>query len=100
MKERTRELVETNKSLIEVNEEMDNFIYKTSRDIRGPLASLKGICYVAMMDIKNKEVLECLRKLDTSAVRLNAILSRLFIINQINHSLLTPEPVDFKINIE
>lgn len=98
--ERTRELVETNESLIKVNEEMDNFIYKTSHDIRGPLASLKGICNVAMMDVKDKEALEYLNKLDTSAAKLNAILSRLLIINQINHSLLTPEPIDFRSNIE
>lgn len=98
--ERTRELVETNESLKKVNEEMDNFIYKTSHDIRGPLASLKGICNVAMMDVKDVEALAYLNKLDTSAAKLNAILSRLLIINQINHSLLTPEPIDFKSNIE
>ncbi len=98
--ERTRELVETNDSLKKVNEEMDNFIYKTSHDIRGPLASLKGICNVAMMDVKDKEALKYLNKLDTSAAKLNAILSRLLIINQINHSLLTPELIDFESTIE
>ena len=98
--ERTRELVETNESLKKVNDEMDNFIYKTSHDIRGPLASLKGICNVAMMDVKDKEALAYLNKLDTSAAKLNVILSRLLIINQINHSLLTPELIDFKSNIE
>lgn len=98
--ERTRELVETNDSLKKVNEEMDNFIYKTSHDIRGPLASLKGICNVAMLDVTDEGALEYLNKLDTSAAKLNAILSRLLIINQINHSLLNPESIDFETKIE
>jgi len=100
VQERTKELVESNESLIKVNDEMDNFIYKTSHDIRGPLASLKGICNVAMLDVKDKTALDYLNKLDTSAAKLNAILSRLLIINQINHSLLNPEPVDFEEQVE
>ncbi|MEQ8363738.1 MAG: tetratricopeptide repeat-containing sensor histidine kinase [Cyclobacteriaceae bacterium] len=96
VEERTRELVESNESLVKVNDEMDNFIYKTSHDIRGPLASLKGICNVAMMDVKDEAALDYLNKLDTSAAKLNAILSRLLIINQINHSILTPEKINFE----
>jgi signal transduction histidine kinase len=96
VEERTRELVESNDSLIKVNDEMDNFIYKTSHDIRGPLASLKGICNVAMLDVKDETALDYLSKLDTSAAKLNTILSRLLIINQINHSLLNPEQINFQ----
>lgn len=96
VQERTRELVESNESLLRVNDEMDNFIYKTSHDIRGPLASLKGICNVAMMDVTDEAALDYLSKLDTSAAKLNAILSRLLIINQINHSILTPEKINFE----
>ncbi|MEX1240729.1 MAG: tetratricopeptide repeat protein, partial [Cyclobacteriaceae bacterium] len=40
--ERNVDLQRANESLQKVNEELDNFIYKTSHDIRGPLASLKG----------------------------------------------------------
>ncbi|MCB0491012.1 MAG: tetratricopeptide repeat protein [Cyclobacteriaceae bacterium] len=100
VQERTRELVESNESLVKVNDEMDNFIYKTSHDIRGPLASLKGICNVAMMDVQDEAALDYLNKLDTSAAKLNAILSRLLIINQINHSILTPEKINFEEQVE
>ncbi|MEP2667569.1 MAG: tetratricopeptide repeat-containing sensor histidine kinase [Cyclobacteriaceae bacterium] len=100
VEERTRELVESNESLVKVNDELDNFIYKTSHDIRGPLASLKGICNVAMMDVKDEAALDYLSKLDTSAAKLNAILSRLLIINQINHSILTPEKINFEEQVE
>lgn len=100
VEERTKELFESNESLSKVNDELDNFIYKTSHDIRGPLASLKGMCNVAMLDVKDELALDYLMKLDTSAAKLNSILSRLLIINQINHSILTPEYINFKEKIE
>jgi signal transduction histidine kinase len=102
VKEKTADLVKANedldkanKSLIRVNDELDNFIYKTSHDIRGPLASLKGICSVALMDVKDPLALDYLNKLDVSSGRLNVILTRLLIVNQINHAIVGREPIDF-----
>jgi signal transduction histidine kinase len=92
----TKELKIANESLKRVNEELDNFIYKTSHDIRGPLASLKGICNVAIMDVKDPMALDYLKKLDETAGRLNSILTRLLIINQINHASLLNENIDFE----
>ncbi len=97
---RTRELHSSNESLRKANEEMDNFIYKTSHDIRGPLASLKGICNVALMDVKDPVALTYFHKLDVSSIKLNNTLSRLLIINQINQSALTSEPIDLVAKIE
>jgi signal transduction histidine kinase len=93
---KTIDLARVNTSLKQVNDELDNFIYKTSHDIRGPLASLKGMCNVALMDVKDATALEYLRKLDATAERLNSILTRLVIINQINNSKLTLRAVDFR----
>lgn len=92
---KTVDLASANQSLKQVNDELDNFIYKTSHDIRGPLASLKGMCNVALMDVKDPVALDYLRKLDATAERLNSILTRLVIINQINNSKLTLERIDF-----
>jgi signal transduction histidine kinase/Tfp pilus assembly protein PilF len=102
VKEKTADLVKANedldkanKSLVRVNDELDNFIYKTSHDIRGPLASLKGICSVALMDVKDALALDYLNKLDVSSGRLNVILTRLLIVNQINHAVVGKEQIDF-----
>lgn len=92
---KTVDLERLNMSLKQVNDELDNFIYKTSHDIRGPLASLKGMCNVALMDVKDPVALDYLRKLDTTAERLNTILTRLLIINQINNSKLIISRIDF-----
>jgi len=94
--EKTVDIERVNLSLKQVNDELDNFIYKTSHDIRGPLASLKGMCNVALLDVKDPIALDYLRKLDTTAERLNTILTRLLIINQINNSKLSVSPIDFE----
>jgi signal transduction histidine kinase len=96
---KTMDLANANQSLKQVNDELDNFIYKTSHDIRGPLASLKGMCNVALLDVKDPVALDYLRKLDATAERLNSILTRLVIINQINNSKLSSERIDFKVII-
>lgn len=95
LKEKNTELEKANESLLRVNEELDNFIYKTSHDIRGPLASLKGMCNVALMDVKDALALNYLKKLDITAEKLNTILTRLLIVNQINNSALGFEKIDF-----
>ncbi len=100
VEQRTKELNDTVEDLAKVNGELDNFIYKTSHDIRGPLASLKGVCNVAIMDVKDDVALNYLQKLDVTAERLNTILTRLLIINQINHAVLAANVINFEELIE
>jgi signal transduction histidine kinase len=95
VKDRTKELFDSNSALTKVNEELDHFIYKTSHDIRGPLATLKGMANLAMMDVKDPLALDYLKKLDNTAGKMNTILTRLLIINQINQSVINPDYVDF-----
>ncbi|MBK8292216.1 MAG: HAMP domain-containing histidine kinase [Flammeovirgaceae bacterium] len=100
VQEKTRDLFLTNESLTEVNEELDNFIYRTSHDIRGPLVTLKGVCNVAMLDVKDDLALDYMRRLDVTAGKLNSILTRLLFVNQINHAELVAVEINFKTIIE
>jgi signal transduction histidine kinase len=100
VQERTIELQQSNQELQKVNDELDNFIYKTSHDIRGPLASLKGMTNVAMLDVKDATALAYFKKLDISAEKLNSILTRLVTVNHINHVTLIPERIDCQELIE
>jgi signal transduction histidine kinase len=93
---RTKDLNLSNRALRQVNEELDNFIYKTSHDIRGPLATLKGMCNVALMDVRDELAINYLKKLDVTADRMNTILTRLMIVNHINSSVLLPVNVNFR----
>ena len=100
VKERTDELRASNEALIKSNLELDNFIYKTSHDIRGPLATLQGVCNIALMDIKDPMAVDYFQKLSKTAVKLNNILSKLLIVNQINNSLPNQEEFNLKLLVE
>ena len=91
-----RKVEERTAELLRVNIELDNFIYKTSHDIRGPLATFKGLCMVALIDIKDPVGLDLVRLLDLTASKMDIILHRLQIVNQINTAELKPELVDIK----
>ncbi len=89
-----KKVKEKTASLEKVNREMEHFIYKTSHDIRGPLATLKGVTSVALMDVKDPKSIEYLQRLDITATKLNRVLSRLLIINQVNQAILSIEPLN------
>lgn len=99
VQDRTAELEQANIKLYKAIGELDNFIYKTSHDIRGPLASLKGLTNVAMMDVRDMTAKKYLNMLDASADKLNSILTRLTVVNHINHVTPNPCKVDFEILI-
>ena len=92
--EKTQDLFMANEALIQVNSELDNFIYRTSHDIRGPLVTLKGVCNVALLDVKDDIALDYLLKLDATSTRLNVILTRLLIVNKINLWELEAVPIN------
>ncbi len=94
VKERTKELKDTNAALLKSNTDLDNFIYKTSHDIRGPLATLQGMCNIALMDITEPKSVDYFEKIGKTADRLNEILSKLLVINQINNSMIASSQVD------
>ncbi len=97
---RTEELNKTNVSLRKAVAELDHFIYKTSHDILGPLATLKGITGLALMDVKEPIARDYFQKLDITAAKLNSVLTRLMIVNQINNALLVPVKVNVSQIIE
>ena len=100
VKERTQELRESNLALKNTNVELDTFIYRTSHDIRGPLASLLGLSQVAMFDVKDSKSVEYFRKLNITAENLNAILSRLLDIAQVKTTAEFDSIIDFDVLID
>lgn len=95
VQDRTKRLKLSNVELKKAVEELDNFIYKTAHDIRGPLARLMGLCNVALIDVSDKKALEYFEKLNNNANHLNTILSRLSTIYQINNLELENMPISF-----
>ncbi|MFL5730496.1 MAG: two-component regulator propeller domain-containing protein [Cytophagaceae bacterium] len=62
---------ESEKKLKQTNEELNTFIYRSSHDLKGPLASVIGLTYLAQKEISESNALnyfnmisDCTRKLD------------------------------------
>ncbi|MFZ6012287.1 MAG: tetratricopeptide repeat protein [Bacteroidota bacterium] len=92
---RTKELEVANRELRVVNLELDNFIYKSSHDIKGPLVRLLGICHVALLDITDEKARDYLTMLNTTAKHLNEIFDRLKIVSDINGLVVDKVRIDF-----
>jgi signal transduction histidine kinase/tetratricopeptide (TPR) repeat protein len=95
VKNRTMELSKSNLLLSEVNAELDNFLYKTSHDIRGPIATMKGLCNLGLIDSKDPVVTSLMHQMVGQSDRMSKIVGRLTTISDINHTILRPEKIDF-----
>ncbi|HNP19316.1 MAG TPA: tetratricopeptide repeat protein [Fulvivirga sp.] len=93
--EKSDQLKERNDQLILANLELDNFIYKSSHDIKGPLATLLGVCNVALMDITEEVAREYFQMLYDTAQGLNSILERLKTISDISSLELKFKLINF-----
>jgi signal transduction histidine kinase len=96
VEERTKDLADINQSLASTNEELDYFIYKTSHDIRGPLASLLGLAHLGKLEVTEPVASNYLHQIDGTASKLNTVLSKMAKINQISRGELKPVSVDLE----
>jgi len=89
VQDKTRELIKANTSLVKSRSELDSFLYRTSHDIRGPIATLLGLTSLAKMEAKDKIMSMYLQKINVTADKLNEIIGRLTNISQINSQPLS-----------
>lgn len=77
---RTEELRKSLLDLSRTNEELDNFVYTASHDLRSPVVNLQGIQQVLKNSVKDRATpkeLEYLRLMDVSIERLNRTIVEL-----------------------
>ncbi len=96
VEERTAELKQANIDLLAINEELDSFVYRAAHDIRGPLATLLGLCNLAKMEIIEVSALNYFDMLQQTALKLDNILSRLMIINKLKSQVVFPEIISIQ----
>ncbi|MBS1682068.1 MAG: tetratricopeptide repeat-containing sensor histidine kinase [Bacteroidetes bacterium] len=97
---RTQELELANRELNLVNLELDNFIYRSSHDIKGPLVRLIGLCHVALLDVADTKARDYLSMLNEAAQNLSDIFDRLRTVSYINSISLSSEKIEFNEIIE
>jgi len=72
------------KLLQQANDEMAQFLYRASHDLKGPVASILGLCNISLhlADPHSRELFE---KTSQAALRMEKILKKLALINEISH---------------
>lgn len=77
--------------LEETREELDSFIYRSSHELRGPVATIRGVLQLLKFRKDNAEVDEFIRMIDTHASLLDDRLGRLLYLE---NSASTFEPLN------
>jgi len=93
---RNIELKSVNERLKTTSLELDNFIYKSSHDIKGPIVRLMGICDLALQDVNDAKALNYFSMLDKAALRLNVIIEELKLISELHDKTLENSQIDFR----
>ncbi|HTH54494.1 MAG TPA: HAMP domain-containing sensor histidine kinase [Cyclobacteriaceae bacterium] len=63
-----------NKELEKINKELDLFAYRVSHDLRGPIASIRGLVDIVRVAESKEEIEFCLEKITSSTVRLDGFI--------------------------
>ena len=77
VEDRTEELRLTLDKLVETNKGLDTFLYRSSHDLRGPIASLLGLARVAKMQNQQDELGTYFSSMENTAKRMIRLLNRL-----------------------
>lgn len=100
VKKKTIELSTTNRKLLKSKRELDTFLYKTSHDIRGPIATLMGLTNLTILENKHGKVINYLKEIDQTTKNLNEVIGRLTTISHINSQPLKIEKIHLKSFLE
>ncbi|GAB4326927.1 MAG: sensor histidine kinase [Flammeovirgaceae bacterium] len=77
VKERTQELIKTYDELMKTSTQIDNLLYRTAHDIKGPIARILGLCQVAQMQVSSEEMKDFFVRLEKEGKEMDKMLSRM-----------------------
>lgn len=77
VKQRTRQLEENQNALLRASEEKKIIIERTSLDMKSSLASIKGLCHVALHEVSDPDVKQYIIKVNTMTGQLASSLGSL-----------------------
>ena len=83
----------TEKKLLDKISELDMFFYRSSHDLKGPLASMQGLLKLALRDVKDPAALNYLEMLRQTSDKLDHILLGLLEVLRITRGEDKAEPV-------
>jgi PAS domain S-box-containing protein len=82
------------KRLESINKELNDFLYKASHDLRGPIARIRGLINLGLLEANEETSLDYFERLENVAYEMNTILSKLLTIYDINHHAFKVEEIN------
>jgi signal transduction histidine kinase len=98
--ERTEELKKSYLQMLELTTQLDNFLYRASHDLKGPIARLIGLCNIGLIDVSDEKGKDYLKRLQQNALSMDGILSGLLLVNDVRSVVLSPQSISVKENIQ
>ena len=91
VRERTKKLQKAYRDLLNLNYELDSFIYRAAHDIRGPITTIMGLCNLALLEKDFDKCQEYILILDKYSKTTQITLNRILGVNDLknNHIKLT-----------
>lgn len=80
-----------------VNKELDNFVYRASHDIKGPIARIKGLCNIALMEVVDTTARVYITHIIDTAYMMDGILNMLLSVPNLKNAHVNP--MDFSVNL-
>jgi len=77
-------------------QELNSFIYRTSHDLAGPVATIKGLLGLMTIDNYKNEVEDFIKRMDMTNKRLQEIILKLNTVSKINSKTIDPENIDIE----
>ncbi|MGF1635620.1 MAG: tetratricopeptide repeat protein [Cyclobacteriaceae bacterium] len=96
VKERTMELRRSNDELEKAVHDLDQFIYKTSHDLRGPIATMQGLVNLGILESNDETAIGYFGTLKVISNNLNEILTHLIKVHETYQSKPHIERVKIK----
>jgi signal transduction histidine kinase len=79
-----------------VNKDLSSFLYRSSHDIMGPLATLQGLCNIAGLEVKEKAAIDFIAKFQVPINKLNRIIKSVNAIFNIKTKELEDQEIILK----
>lgn len=92
LKETEHELLHMNQQLMKTTQELDQFVYRASHDLRSPLVSIMGLVNLIQMEKPSDAVMNYLTMVRRSIVKLDS-----FIREIVNHSKNSRQEIEFEL---
>ncbi len=86
----------SNDELRKTNEELDNFVYKVSHDLRAPISSILGLVNIAKNDNALENMMACIEQIEKSAITQDNFIKDIIELTKNARVKPKPQKIDFE----